>query len=521
MAVAGVSLLLAAMSSARRYAFLTLAAAIVTVLIFAVAYGALPDRAFAADDFQWLLNVRDRSLSAIVVRAFDVRAESHFFRPLVWLLLWSEWQLFGFDASAFHRVSLALHALNAALVGWLTLRMVRAQSFLAPIIGFTVAALVAALHPAPFEAVVWVSAQSELLAALFLLLTLHFWWSAGFAHGRWIPRLFWYVAAAATLALALLTKESAIIGLPLTLLIEWEASRAARRRMALIPLVLPALVTAAYLSAALDVASRNYLVRESGYGFGAQVVINPLRSLGLIAAPLPGVEYGREAWLPLAGAGVALAGAIALVVVWRYGTGAASLLTGMLALVVTLAPTAPFASAPDSRYLYLPVMVIALMAGGWSSALADWVMSAEPHGNENRIAVSGDHEWRVSARRTRFRIERLLAGAVAIAVALALGILAVNEIRGREIRFAAGARPGEELRLFAATQCATGRLDRILIVEPPIAAPHVEAIVRLSCGSSPHTMVIGSGDIERELRPNTLVVIFDGGFPLPLMRTSS
>ncbi len=486
------------MSHVRRYAFLTIATAIAALLTVFIAYEALPGRAFAADDFQWLLNVRDQSLHTMMARAFDAGAESHFYRPLVWLLLWGEWQLFGFDASAFHRVSLALHIINAALVGWLAYRMIRSRTSIASLTGFTVAALVAALHPAPFEAVVWVSAQSELLAAFFLLLTVHSWWSAGRSAG--IPRLGWSLAAAALLALALLTKESAIIGLPLIVLVEWEAARATQRRMALMPLVLPLLVTLAYLPVALDVASRNYLVRESGYGFGAQLALNPLRSLGLIVAPLPGAEYGREAWLPVAGAVAALAGFIALMMVWRYGKGAASLLTGWLALIVTLAPTAPFASAPDSRYLYLPVMVMALMAGGWSAALVDW------------IASTGSN--------ARQRIVRLAVGSVALAVVLMLGWLAVNEIRGREVRFAAGARPGEELRLFAATQCVAGRPDRMLVVEPPIAAPHVEAIIRLSCGASPHTMVVGMGDVERELRPNTLVVVFDGGVPRSFMRTS-
>ncbi len=499
------------MSDVRRYALLVSATLIVALPTVAVAYQALPGRAFAADDFQWLLNVRDRSLPMMIARAFDAGAESHFYRPLVWLLLWLEWRLFGFDAGAFHRVSLALHVANAALVGWLAYRMTRSRASLAPMIGFTVTTLVAALHPAPFEAVVWVSAQSELLATLFLLLMLHCWWSVDASNGRMLSHAFWYGAAVLLLALALLTKESAIIGAPLIVLTEWEASRITQRRMALIPLILPVLLTVAYLFLALDVASRNYLVRESGYGFGAQVALNPLRSLGLIVAPLPGVEYGREAWLPLAGAGAVLTGVIALVIVWRYGKGAASLLNGMLALILTLAPTAPFASAPDSRYLYLPVMVIALMVGRWSSALADWVMAAESGGHTAQMNTGA---------RAHMRVERLLVGSVALLSALALSILAVNEVGGREARFAAGARPGEELRLFAAAQCAGERLDRMLVVEPPIAAPHVEAIIRLSCGASPHAIIVGMNDVERELRPNTLVVVFDGGFPRSFMRTA-
>ncbi|MBO9367041.1 MAG: hypothetical protein J7466_20075, partial [Roseiflexus sp.] len=158
------------MPTVQRYVLLMIATAVVAVMTVSVAYHAVPDRAFAADDFQWVLNVRDRSLPEIAARAFDVSASSHFYRPLVWLLLWSEWRLFGFDARAFHMLSLALHTLNATLTGALAYRLIKAQSPLASIVGFIGTALFVALHPAPFEAVVWVSAQSELLAALWLLL---------------------------------------------------------------------------------------------------------------------------------------------------------------------------------------------------------------------------------------------------------------------------------------------------------------------------------------------------------------
>lgn len=510
------------MPDIRRDAFLTIVVCAIVATVVTVAYQALPDRAFAADDFQWLLNIRALSLPAVVVRAFDVSAESHFYRPLVWLFLWSEWQLFGFDAGAFHRVSLALHVINATLAGSLTYRIIRSQPLGASIGGFLTAALIAALHPAPFEAVVWVSAQSELLATLFLLLMLHAWWNAGVSRDRVVLRRTWRVVATGMLVLALLTKESAIIGLPLMVLIEWEAARVTQRRMALVPLVLPFLVTVVHVAAALDVASRNYLVRESGYGIGVQIVLNPLRSLGLIAAPLPGVEYGREAWLPVAGAGVALAGVVALAIGWRTG-GAASLLNGILALGITLAPTAPFASAPDSRYLYMPVMVIALIIGGLVAVFAGWGIAAQPHADASR-RVKGDTQIDEGQQAAnvpdRLRVGRLIAGiAVPVIVAAWLGVLAVNEIRGREVRFAAGARPGEELRLYASEQCAIADFDRMLIVEPPIAPPHVEAIIRLSCGSDLLPMVIGASDVERELRPKTLVIVFDGGFPRSLMRT--
>lgn len=512
------------MPAAQRYALLMIVTAVVAVMTVSVAYRAVPDRAFAADDFQWVLNVRDRSLPEVAARAFDVGAASHFYRPLVWLLLWSEWQLFGFDARAFHLLSLALHTLNAALTGALAYRLIKAQSPLASIVGFSGTMLFVALHPAPFEAVVWVSAQSELLAACLLLLAAHCWWSAGGSDQQATHRWGWRVAATAVLALALLTKESAIIGLPLFALLEWQATRAARRRPEWRPLVLPLLVTGAYLVVALDVAARSDLVRTRGYGLGIQVVLNPLRSLGLIAAPLPGVEYGREAWLPLAGAFVALTCVGVLFVCWRLRSGGASLLTGFLALILTLIPTAPFASAPDSRYLYLPVLVIALLIGAGASKLVGWITSLGTHRTAPGVTGStGDSAvgQRIPWEERRIPILRIFVGATAIAIVTLSGVLAVNEIRGREVRFAAGARPGEELRLFAAAQCADAVFERILVVEPPIAAPHVEAIIHLSCGVRTHAMVIGTGDVERELRPNTLVIAFDGGFPRELIRTSA
>ncbi|MGQ9548571.1 MAG: hypothetical protein ACUVSY_11205 [Roseiflexus sp.] len=514
------------MPDTQRRALLTIAAVVVTVITaitVSVAYHAVPGRAFAADDFQWVLNVRDRSLPEVAAQAFDVKASSHFYRPLVWLLLWSEWHLFGFDARAFHVLSLTLHTLNAVLTGALAYRMIRAQSPLASIVGFTGTALFTALHPAPFEAVVWVSAQSELLAAFFLLLASHCWWSARVSGGLSVHRRGWHVAATTALALALLTKESAIIGLPLFALLEWQAARAERRRMEWRPLALPLLVTIAYLVVALDVAARSDLVRERGYSFGVQVALNPLRSLGLIAVPLPGVEYGREAWLPLAGTLVALAGIGALFVCWRYRKGASSLLTGVLALILTLAPTAPFTSSPDSRYLYLPVLVIALLVGAGLSILIAWITKPGSHHTlpvRNR-GEKGAVRQRIQHEPQRISVTRLFAVATMIAVMMLLGILAIDEIRGREIRFAAGARPGEELRLFVAARCADAVFERILVVEPPIAALHVEAIVHLSCGAHAHPKIIGMDDVEQELRPNSLVVAFDGGFPHELTRTQA
>src|SRR4029079_3445380 len=90
--------------------------------------------------------------------------------------------------------------------------------------------------------------------------------------------------------------------------------------------------------------------------------------------PLPSTEHADAAWL------VPLGGLIAAVLlgVWMYNlrltigarsdrsdrssvVGRRSSVVVILALGLTLLPTAPFASPPDSRYLYLPVMAGALL----------------------------------------------------------------------------------------------------------------------------------------------------------------
>ncbi|MFN8569037.1 MAG: hypothetical protein U0Z44_16315 [Kouleothrix sp.] len=70
----------------------------------------------------------------------------------------------------------------------------------------------------------------------------------------------------------------------------------------LAPYLLPTLLTLAYLVLQLVVERRNYLLAQGGYGLGTQLLLNPLRSLALIVAPLPGTEHADNAWLVPVGA---------------------------------------------------------------------------------------------------------------------------------------------------------------------------------------------------------------------------
>jgi hypothetical protein len=503
-----------------------IAAAIAALTLYA--YRELFARPFAADDYQWLLNVRGLSFGQLLRQAFDPRAQSHFYRPLVWLLFWAQTRAFGLDPRGFHAVSLALHLLNAGLLGWLAFRLapklriengklrvsVRSSilnsQFSIPLLAMAIVVL----HPAPFEAVVWVSAQSELLAAGLLLVALHLWLGrvraketrgqGGFQRHLPIPLSPRLLVSSIALGLALLAKESAVIGLPLLFLLG-QANRqtsnlqtdkpASLERYT--PYLLPTLLTLGYVALQIGIERRNYLLAQGGYGFGPQLLLNPLRSLALIVAPLPSTEHADAAWLVPLGALVALV----LLIFWLadFGFGRRSPQSqivnpkskGALALALTLLPTAPFVSPPDSRYLYLPVMAAALL-----------------------IALGLDEGRRTKDQRQLWLASSLWSFVFRLSSwVLILGIVwaAQGELHEREWRFAAASGPGGSLWHLASAVCAESRPDRMVVVEPPLAPPHVEAIVGLSCGEHTRARVVGRDQIDKAIKGYSVVIGFPNG----------
>lgn len=460
------------------------------------AYRELLGRPFAADDYQWLLNVRGLRLGQLARNAFDPAAQTHFYRPLVWVLFWLQVRAFGLDPHGFHIISLGLHLLNAALAGWLAWRIV-GRHIPKPAVGFQLggallAGAVVALHPAPFEAVVWISAQSELLAAALLLLALHCWLNRAPAPGAPPAGVtLWAVLATLALGLALLAKESAVIGLPLLLLFGWgtHTPGAARRGVwrELLPYTLPTLLTLAYIVLQIMVERRNYLLQAGGYGLGPQLLLNPLRSLALLLAPLTDTEHADNAWLVPLGALVAGLLLVALGwALWQRERGGRRRLALLLALGLTLAPTAPFASPPDSRYLYLPVIMGALWLAGMLGNAAQLRMLAV----RRSVAVGA---W------------LLVLGCAALAW------WAGGELHLREWRFSAGAGPGGSLWQLATDVCVQSQPRQMLIVEPPLATPHAEAIVQLACGPNVRPVVLGRSQLDKAVGAHMVVISFPNG----------
>lgn len=169
---------------------------------------------FIADDFVNLWKARQyapisgwKALSADPI---------HFFRPVLVFSAWAIDRLFGPWPPAFYGFSLLLHV----LVTWLIFALGRWDA-----LGWRISALAAAffaVHEGHQEAVMWFSAVYEPFLALFLLLGLLAWI-------EWLrspqPRPTLQTAALFCFLLALASKESAVMMIPLLALPLWIEPR--------------------------------------------------------------------------------------------------------------------------------------------------------------------------------------------------------------------------------------------------------------------------------------------------------
>lgn len=138
----------------------------------------------------------------------EIEGEGHYW-PLTYTTFWLEHKLWGFDATGFHIVNLALHSVNTALLWRLLERLA--------VPGAWLAAAVFAVHPVHVEAVAWLMGRKDLLATLLYLLAATVWTSFIEAP-RSKRRTRRYFLALGLFALGLLCKSMGIT-LPAALLV--------------------------------------------------------------------------------------------------------------------------------------------------------------------------------------------------------------------------------------------------------------------------------------------------------------
>ena len=295
-----------------------------------------------------------------------------YYRPLtttsLWLQIRDVWRTHGADvppatARALHALNLVLHMLCTVLV-WLIIRRWVHDPWVAGL-----GAALFAVHPVHVEPVAFVSARTDLLAAVFVLGSLVCWMDAGSSVGR--RRV---VAIAAGLVLALagpLAKEQALL-LPVVLL-AWsfllpEGKQAGTRRTRLVLSALWVLPVAIALALRARVMSSQ---PEPGFGFEAASFFHTglpalllYVKLWILPWPLNGY-YTVDALAVRLPVVMGFAAIILLIVVAVRGGRSRETMASLCVFLVFLLPVLrllPLGGAVAAeRFLYLPSAGLALI----------------------------------------------------------------------------------------------------------------------------------------------------------------
>lgn len=357
----------------------------VAAVAFAVYANTLFNGFLNDDEHQVLLNpwITDlRSLPAIFTQSVwgfvEGKRVSDYYRPLMHVVYLIDHQIFGFHAWGFHLVNVILHALNTALVFFLTKRLT-AGSGAAPADPTTpadfllaapfAAALLFATHPVHTEAVAWVAAVPELTFTFFGLSCLLF-------HIGSDERPRFRLASFAAFTLALLCKETAVT-LPAVLLAYDLALRRKRRPLegAVARFAPYLLITSVYLIVRHAVLSKQLLIPSKLWTLGPyETLINVLPlfrdyvRFTLLPFPLSFWHVLRPISSLLTSDGlsslaVASAFVAAGVLMWKkdrlsFFALALFVLPLFPAFYISALPAKPFAE----RYLYLPSVGFVVLA---------------------------------------------------------------------------------------------------------------------------------------------------------------
>ncbi len=190
--------------------------ALVSVLAITIAlYSSVFTAEYVWDDKTFFVNSASlRSYDNVFKAMADpIVAGALYFRPLGMFSYIAEFSIFGPNATASHSISLLIHLFNITLLALIVHRLFKSETvknygiFIFSVIGFY------AWHPALIEPTVWVSARFDLLLTFFIslaaLITLT---NSSWFRVVWVSLCFF---------LALISKETAIIFLPIWVALIW------------------------------------------------------------------------------------------------------------------------------------------------------------------------------------------------------------------------------------------------------------------------------------------------------------
>jgi len=312
-------------------------------------------------------------------RLHDVRGEG-FFRPIVTTLYKLAGAAFGLEAWGYHAINILFHIL-ASVAAFIIARLFFERRWVAVVVG-----LIFAVHPSHAETVQWVAANADAVIGCFFL--------ASFAaFGWWLRqrRLWQYAAALLTFALALCSKEAAIMLPAVILVYEFCRARAAGERR-------PRLSELAARHAAFWIIALGYLALRlrtfagiSAIHEGGQYIHNPFSpefvpfvlfnltyELLHLAVPFPLFPISPAELVQTAGGWpvTLVCAAVLAGIGWltrRLLGGARGWSFFLLFTALTLAPTFPILVA--QRFLYVPSLGFCLMLGALLERLQSKIQS--------------------------------------------------------------------------------------------------------------------------------------------------
>ena len=399
---------------------LVVAAFVCATLVFVPMLG----HTFYRDDFRWV----ERAISAEPDPAQWFTLAGTDFRPLASLSFILNLKTSGLAPFGYYLFNLLLHLANVALLMAFVHRLSGGSLRAAGIAGLLFGTAFANYG----EAIYWICGRTGPIADFFVLATLIGHWD-GRARGASGPR----ILAWTSFALALLSKESAVVLLPLLAVVEW--AHPARRGTlfaglggAMRRLAPYAAMAAVYVPFQFLVWRAHSPILASEWVVGPHVLTNlveyavrmflPLTPSSMmmplpsaVASPFAFLEQALKIVLPLAWI-VALRSplprAVKLALWW---------------IPLTILPVTFFTYRTSTRYLYAPSMGVAMLAG---LGLAAWMEAAVASGRD--------------ARRVR-AVVAIAALAVAIVVQAAMMGVVLRRHHAQELREA----PEERARLRA------------------------------------------------------------------------
>jgi tetratricopeptide (TPR) repeat protein len=309
----------------------------------------------------------------------------NYYRPvfLAWLLL--NHTIFGLHPMFWHLTNILAHLGATALVYLLALRLTREQKIAA------IAALIFGVHPVHIESVAWISGVTEPLLALLMIPSF-----LAFMKYREKKGTHWLAISVAWFAVALLAKETAVVlpGLMATYVLlcpdeDWRRKFADAAKVVvpfaavtLVYLMMRASALHGLVHTTVDLpASISLYTLPSVLWFYLKQLVAPIR----LSAFYDTLYVTHVSWKyflsPLLG--VILAAAIIAYAWWRSRSPLVAF--AAIWMLLPLAPVMNLSLLPmgdfvHDRYLYLPSIGFALLAGMALARLDAWKIAGRPAG---------------------------------------------------------------------------------------------------------------------------------------------